>query len=96
MNEMWKSVVGYEGLYEVSNLGSVRSAKRRCTKGGVLRQATRIMIYKGWNIEEETNPWAKLFGIKFKFFIDGERVYSADSFEDAVAQIEEIEAPIFI
>lgn len=53
-------------------------------------------IYKDWTIEPETNPWAKLFGIKVKFFIDGERVYSADSFEDAVAQIEEIEAPIFI
>lgn len=25
MNEIWKPVVGYEGLYEVSNLGNVRS-----------------------------------------------------------------------
>lgn len=25
MNEIWKEVVGYEGLYEVSNLGKVRS-----------------------------------------------------------------------
>lgn len=54
------------------------------------------MIYKGYQIEPETNPWAKLFGSKVKFYIDGERVYSADSFEDAVAQIEEIESPIFI
>lgn len=27
MNEIWKPVVGYEGLYEVSNLGNVRNAK---------------------------------------------------------------------
>lgn len=27
-NEIWKDVVGYEGLYEVSNLGGVRSAGR--------------------------------------------------------------------
>lgn len=28
MSELWKPVVGYEGLYEVSNLGSVRSLDR--------------------------------------------------------------------
>lgn len=28
MEETWKSVVGYEGLYEVSNLGNVRSVDR--------------------------------------------------------------------
>ncbi len=27
--EVWKSVSGYEGLYEISNQGSVRSVKRR-------------------------------------------------------------------
>lgn len=26
--EIWKSVVGYEGLYEVSNMGKVRSCTR--------------------------------------------------------------------
>lgn len=25
MNEEWRDVVGYEGLYQVSNLGNVRS-----------------------------------------------------------------------
>ena len=28
IDEIWKNVVGYEGLYEVSNLGKVRSLKR--------------------------------------------------------------------
>lgn len=28
MEEIWKPVVGYEGLYEVSNLGNVRGLKR--------------------------------------------------------------------
>lgn len=28
MEEVWKPVVGYEGLYEVSNLGNVRGLKR--------------------------------------------------------------------
>ena len=37
MDEMWKSVVGYEGRYEVSNLGQVRSVTkyhRGVSKGG--------------------------------------------------------------
>jgi hypothetical protein len=28
MNEIWKKVLGYEGLYEVSNIGNVRSIDR--------------------------------------------------------------------
>jgi hypothetical protein len=28
MNEIWKDVIGYEGSYEVSNLGNVRSVDR--------------------------------------------------------------------
>lgn len=31
MKEIWKPVVGYEGQYEVSNLGNVKSLKRRAT-----------------------------------------------------------------
>lgn len=35
MEEIWKPVVGFEGLYEVSNLGNVKSIERNGTvKGG--------------------------------------------------------------
>ncbi|MED5492674.1 MAG: NUMOD4 domain-containing protein [Pseudomonadota bacterium] len=35
MQEIWKPISGYEGLYEVSNLGRVKSLGRmRVTKGG--------------------------------------------------------------
>ena len=33
MNEIWKPIVGWEGLYEVSNLGNVRSLDRYVFKG---------------------------------------------------------------
>ena len=44
MTEIWKDVVGYEGLYQVSSLGRVKSLDRydrvgRFCKGRVLRLA---------------------------------------------------------
>lgn len=37
-NEVWKPVVGFEGLYEVSNLGRVLSLPRQNTTGGIISQ----------------------------------------------------------
>ena len=31
MEEIWKDIEGYEGLYQVSNLGRVKSLKRDIT-----------------------------------------------------------------
>lgn len=36
-NEIWKEIEGYEGIYEVSNYGRVRSLKRKAPK--ILKQA---------------------------------------------------------
>ena len=33
MNEIWKTIVGYEELYEVSNTGKVRSRDRKTLRG---------------------------------------------------------------
>lgn len=38
MNEVWKDVVGYEGLYQVSNLGRVRSVDRVTFSTGTMRE----------------------------------------------------------
>lgn len=45
MDEIWMPVIGYEGLYEVSNIGRVKSLERKVeTKGGALRSnKERIM-----------------------------------------------------
>ena len=32
--EMWKDIIGYEGLYQVSNYGDIQSTPRQKTKGG--------------------------------------------------------------
>lgn len=43
MTEHWKSIKGYEGLYEVSDLGNVRSLSR----GNVLKPVQRAHGYLG-------------------------------------------------
>jgi len=46
MNEIWKPVAGYEGVYEASNLGRVRSLSRtiRCGHGKYRRMAGRVLV----------------------------------------------------
>ena len=46
MDELWKQIEGYEGLYEVSNFGRVRSLKRHSTLGKVLKLRTDKDGYK--------------------------------------------------
>ena len=54
MDEIWKDVVGYEGLYQVSNLGRVKSLPRRIivgwadyvSKEKILSQANHRQGYK--------------------------------------------------
>ena len=44
--EIWKDIKGYEGLYQVSSLGRVKSLSRKTTKGKILKQ-TRFRNYLG-------------------------------------------------
>lgn len=37
MQEIWKDIPGYEGFYQVSNLGRARSCARPATRGRILR-----------------------------------------------------------
>lgn len=39
--EVWKDVKNYDGLYQVSNLGNVKSLNRKGTKGGLIKQDLR-------------------------------------------------------
>lgn len=38
MEEIWKDISGFEGLYQVSNLGRIKSTFREGTKGGIIKQ----------------------------------------------------------
>lgn len=38
-NEIWKPIAGYEGMYEISNFGRVKSIPRNGTFGGIMNQS---------------------------------------------------------
>ena len=44
--EVWKSIKGYEGLYQVSNMGRVKSLERIITKRNGLKQSVQGRILK--------------------------------------------------
>lgn len=44
--EIFVPVRGYEGIYEVSNLGRVKSLPRNNTKGGILKECIRRLNYR--------------------------------------------------
>lgn len=46
--EEWRTIIGYDGLYEVSNYGNVRSVQRKVkTKGGAIRNSPgRLLMQK--------------------------------------------------
>ena len=35
MKEIWKDILGYEGLYQVNDYGNVKSLSRTITKGNI-------------------------------------------------------------
>lgn len=68
MEEVWKDVVGYEGLYQVSNLGRVKSVDRTIlrsstpqkVKGKIISQETQNTGYKIVNLWNKKNRKAFL------------------------------------
>ena len=43
--EVWKNIVGYEGVYQVSNIGNIKSLKRYVkSRGGSLRQLPEKIV----------------------------------------------------
>ena len=66
MEEIWKEIPGYEGYYEVSNLGNVRSLTRyvkhsradyRISKGKVLKKVLNTSGYYNVHLKKENNNW---------------------------------------
>lgn len=47
MEEIWKDIKGYEGLYQVSNLGSVKSLDRFDTQGRIIHEKLLKKRFEG-------------------------------------------------
>ena len=54
--ERWLPVVGWEGLYEVSDLGRVRSLPRNTTRGRVLRANPAANGYRQATVFRQGHP----------------------------------------
>jgi len=67
MKEIWRPVVGYKGLYEVSDLGRIRSVSRLVRGPRVLRVAYgRMMsLHREKGDYFKVNLWKDGFGHKF-------------------------------
>ena len=64
--EIWKPVVGYEGLYEVSSFGRVRSLDRICPKGRIRKGKSKKLTIdkKGYlTVGLSKNSHRKLFKV---------------------------------
>lgn len=59
MNEIWKDIKNYEGLYQVSNLGNVRSLDRKVwnytKKGRILKQTSNNHSYFYVSLNKDGN-----------------------------------------
>lgn len=65
MQEIWKPVVGYEGLYEVSNTGKVRSVDRSIAVNRLSR-CSNIENYFANRVSKELKPYCVTKkGVKF-------------------------------
>ena len=56
-NEIWKPVKGYEGIYEVSNIGNVRSLDRSVIKYNALTKRDNILHIKGQIMKPTINKY---------------------------------------
>jgi len=65
-SEVWKDVVGYEGLYQISTFGRVKSLKRFDTRGNLLKSRILKNVSRGngyLSVDLCKNATAKLFDL---------------------------------
>ena len=52
MTEIWKDIQGYEGFYQISNLGNVKSLERVIDKGnGILQHRKERIMNKRESVD---------------------------------------------
>lgn len=97
MKEIWRDIKGYEGLYQVSNLGRVRSVDRyvKHWRGGLLKRKSQplslnydsygyIIVGLGKNGKNTTKKVHRLVGITFPDLVDWTEDAKGKPFEEIV------------
>lgn len=83
MIEVWKDIVGYEGLYQVSNLGRVKSCERlvihylgkRLVKEYILKQTNNNNYYTITLAKNNTRKTGRVHKLVAMHFIENENNY---------------------
>lgn len=65
----WKEIKGYEGLYEVSDIGEVRSLPRQGTKGRILKQHERKGYLRVGLTKDHKTTWCSVNRLVAEAFI---------------------------
>jgi hypothetical protein len=65
VSETWLPIPGYEGRWDVSTEGRVRSLPRRRTRGGILRQRINKRGYMSLVLGSETHEVHRLVALAF-------------------------------
>ena len=71
--EIWKDIEGYEGLYQVSNLGNIKSLPRKGTKGGILPQYERNGYYRVALNKNGKQSWKTVSRLVAEAFVENLR-----------------------
>lgn len=79
MEEQWKDIIGYEGLYQISNFGRVKSLPRKGTKGGILKLYKNKHNYLMCDLHKdgESNP-IQVHRIVALHFIPNDDLFKTD------------------
>lgn len=78
MEEVWKDVKGYEGLYEVSNLGRIKSSQRSGTPGGIRKLNKNkygyVYVMLNKSNKKKNHTVHRLVGLAFIPLVDGKEL----------------------
>ena len=77
MKEIWKDIKDYEGLYQVSNLGRVKSLKKNKILKGLIGEYIHVVLYK-----ENTRKNKKVHRLVAENFINNINNYDCINHKD--------------
>lgn len=82
MKEIWKDIKDYEGLYQVSNLGRIKSLYNYRGKGNILKQKNKRGYYQVGLRKNNIRKWVSVHRLVAIAFIENPNNYSNINHKD--------------